>query len=162
MSNYATARMKRLDDMGCKPEQPLSIRKTVSVSENNRTYRADIDKGIQSVVYQIDGKAIIEGNKCDKLIVATKGDLGTAVFVELKGKNISHAIKQLEDTINHRLFLPTPNASENIRARIVTLNSGPTSASKMEFVKAQIRFKRQYNIDLQIRKGTAKDNPITL
>lgn len=162
MGNYAVTRMKRLDDMGIKPEQSLSIRKTVSVSENNRSYRADVDKDIQTVVYQIDGKAIIEGNKCDKLIIATKGDLGTAVFVELKGKNISHAIKQLEDTINHRLFLPVPDASGNIRARVVTLNSGPTSASKMDFMKAQIRFKKQYNTDLQIRKGTTKDNTITL
>ena len=48
--------------------------------------------------YKIDGNIITVGNKCDYLVL--NDDLKTAYLIELKGKDIHHAIKQLEDTLN--------------------------------------------------------------
>lgn len=161
MGKYANDRVERLVASNITPEHTLMSRKTISVAENGRRYSVDIVNGAESVAYPIDGVAISDGNKCDKFVAALRRDDGIAVFVELKGKDITHAIEQLESTIRHKLFMPSPKPDDMTRARIVTLNSGPASASKARFVEAQNRFKRLYNIDLQIRKGTQKDNPIT-
>ena len=48
--------------------------------------------------YKIDGNIIIDGNKCDYLVL--NDDLKTAYLIELKGKDIHHAINQLDDTFN--------------------------------------------------------------
>ena len=55
---------------------------------------------LRSVVrqYKIDGNIITMGNKCDYLVL--NDDLKTAYLIELKGKDIHHAIKQLDDTFN--------------------------------------------------------------
>jgi hypothetical protein len=45
----------------------------------------------------VDGCAIIEGQRCDFLII---GPNDSGYFVELKGCDVEHAIKQLETTIN--------------------------------------------------------------
>lgn len=160
MGNYANERVDRLNSKNVSQESPLMKRNTITVAENGRKYSVDIVNGAESVAYQIDGDAIWDGNKCDKFVAAVKDDNGIAIFVELKGKDITHAIEQLEATVKHRLFMPSPRQDDFARARIVTLNSGPASASKVKFIQAQNRFKKLYNIDLQIRKGSQKDNPI--
>ena len=55
---------------------------------------------LRSIVrqYKIDGNIITIGNKCDYLVL--NDDLKTAYLIELKGKDIHRAIKQLEDTLN--------------------------------------------------------------
>jgi hypothetical protein len=45
----------------------------------------------------VDGCAITEGQRCDFLII---GPNNSEYFVELKGCNVEHAIKQLEISIN--------------------------------------------------------------
>ena len=160
MGNYANERVDRLNSKNVSQESPLMKRNTITVAENGRKYSVDIVNGAESVACQIDGDAIRDGNKCDKFVAAVKDDNGIAIFVELKGKDITHAIEQLEATVKHRLFMPYPRQDDFARARIVTLNSGPASASKVKFIQAQNRFKKLYNIDLQIRKGSQKDNPI--
>ena len=54
---------------------------------------------LRSVVrqYEVDGKIITEGNKCDYMVL--NDDMKTAYLIELKGDRIHHAIKQLEDTL---------------------------------------------------------------
>lgn len=162
MGRYALERVTRLKEAGILPEIPFKDRKTLTIGENARKYTVEMDKDIVTAAYPIDGVAIKDGNKCDKLVTALKGDDGIAVFVELKGKDINHAIQQLEVTVRHNLFTPFPDKEDRSRARIVTLNCGPSSASRAKFVEAQNRFRKLYNIDLQIRKGTQKDNRIIL
>ncbi|MDE5874289.1 MAG: hypothetical protein K2H15_01480 [Muribaculaceae bacterium] len=115
---------------------------------------------MESAVFQIDGNVIKDGQKCDKLLLVRYQDSfdnGTAVFIELKGKGISHAIEQLEATIKNSLFRPYPSPSDKTRARIITPSCGPASASRKNLEEARIRFKRLYNVELKVLKNLQPD-----
>ena len=94
------------------PAQPLTERENLSIKETNTTYKLKFGHRRQSVVYQIDGKIITAGNKCDYLILARQdkpaddGDVEfwKSIFVELKGKEVLHALKQLDATLDNRIF----------------------------------------------------------
>ena len=80
----------------CKDE-----RQSIIVSQDRKSscqHRAK--NNLRSAVrqYKIDGNIIIDGNKCDYLVL--NDDLKTAYLIELKGKDIHHAIKQVDDTFN--------------------------------------------------------------
>lgn len=166
MGEYAAAISQRLEGKGFKPTQPWQSRSVITVSENGKTYRTEISPDSRSAVFQIDGNIIKSGQKCDKLLLATdNSDIptqGNAVFIELKGKDINHAIDQLEATINNQHFKPYPMEKDRARARIVTGGCGPKSSSRMKLEEARIRFKRQYNIELRVLKNNQADNPIIL
>lgn len=161
MADFATDRSKRLQIKGFIPEQNWKKRENVSVSENGKTYKVPVDKNIETAVFQIDGEVIKTGHKCDKFLVALQRkdnyEKGIAVFIELKGKDISHAIDQLEMTIKNPLFLPYPSATDATRARIITAGCGPKSSSRLKFEEARIRFKRMYNIELKVLKNSQTD-----
>lgn len=166
MSDYAVTISKRLEDKGFKPAQSWQSRSVIAVSENGKTYRTVISHDSVSAVFQIDGNIIKSGQKCDKLLVVTDdSDMpiqGRAVFIELKGKDINHAIDQLEAAINNQYFKPYPLEKDKTRARIVTGGCGPKSSSRMKLEDARIRFKRQYNIELRVLKNNQTDNTIIL
>ncbi|MDE7190033.1 MAG: hypothetical protein K2N96_07820, partial [Muribaculaceae bacterium] len=52
------------------PAQSLASRENLSIKETKTTYKLSFGIRRQSVVYQIDGNIITEGNKCDYLILA--------------------------------------------------------------------------------------------
>ncbi len=164
MADYAGRLSQRLEADGFVPSQPWRTRSSISVSENGKTYRVDVNPVGSSAVYQIDGVVIKSGQKCDKLLIAINDSIppqkGIAVFIELKGKDISHAIDQLESTIKNPSFLPFPKAADKARARIITAGCGPKSSSKSKLEEARIRFKRQYNIELRVLKNNQFDTPI--
>ncbi len=161
MADYAYRVSQSLETGGFLPSQPWQNRSSISVSENGKIYRAYINQVCISAVYQIDGNVIKTGQKCDKFLVALNHTVepvkGTAVFIELKGKDISHAIDQLESTIKNKNFTPFPQISDKARARIITAGCGPKSSSKSKLEEARIRFKRQYNIELRVLKSNQTD-----
>lgn len=160
MSNFANRCIKRLLDLGYSPEQKMEERKIISVSENGKTYTVNVKNDAKSIVYQIDNYIITNGERCDKFIGVIKENKGIAILVELKGKDVAHAIAQLETTINNVIFKPFPDPDDKARARIVTSTCGPSSASKIIYEKAKIRFKQKYNLNLAILHSKQKDNDI--
>lgn len=97
----------KLDAFDGQPEQGWKKRKGISVGERGQVYRANFSQEYLSAVYAIDGGIIKDYNivKCDKLVLL---DLDNQtlfeLFVELKGANIQHAIKQVEATLKNPLF----------------------------------------------------------
>lgn len=158
MGNYASSIAERLTAAGFQPEMPLQKRKAVAFGEKGKRYSVEVSEG-STMVYAIDGYVIKDGIRCDKLLIALNDQKGMAVFVELKGSDIMHAVEQLEKTINNPLFSPYPMIKDNTRARIVSAG-GPKSASRSKFIESQIRFKRDYHIEL--RQIGSKDSPIKL
>jgi len=78
----------------------LNTNKIVSVSENKRVFKIlnNTTKSINKV--QVDGCFIIDDAKCDWLFeIAQKDTILSVFYVKLKGSDISHAIEQLEATI---------------------------------------------------------------
>lgn len=165
MADYAVEKSVKLREAGFAPSLEWSRRKCISISENNVRYTAEVIGGRDSAAYQIDG-CVIAGNelKCDKLVLSVDAaaDCGTAVFVELKGRDVAHAIKQLEATLCHPFFRPLPGKKDKgrVRARIVTPGCGPASASRAELEKAKVDFIRKYNCDLRTLKSQQKDGLI--
>lgn len=160
MADYAARTAQRLQDGGFLPEQEWRKRKKVSSSEKGKTYHCPITPEKNCAVYQIDGKVIKAGNKCDKLCIILDENSPATVFIELKGKDISHAIDQLESTLDNNFFKPSPQNTDMVRARIVTNGCGPASASKKDLNKAKIRFIQKYNCDLRVLKSTQNDSPL--
>lgn len=166
MNDYAAARSQRLEKAGFTPIIGWKERSIVSVSENGKSYKVQVNDGLKSAVFQVDGEIIKDGDKCDKYLTVLNSDKteqkGVAVFIELKGKDISHAIDQLEATLKSQQFQPSPRYNDTVRARIVTANCGPKSSSKSKLEKARIRFKTQYHTELRVLKTLQMDNPITM
>ncbi|MBD5210908.1 MAG: hypothetical protein HDS77_06545 [Bacteroidales bacterium] len=129
------------------PKLPLAERENLSIKETNTTYKLSFCKRRQSVAYQIDGNIIKEGNKCDFLILAKQDNAANedekwkSIFVELKGKDVLHALEQLDATIDNNIF-KHPSVNE-VHARIVA-KSFPANNANTEFEKAKRRFKTKH------------------
>ena len=158
MGSYASSIANRLLTAGFHPEQTLQNRKVIAFGENGKRYSVDVNNG-NSMVFAVDGYVITKGIRCDKFLAVFNNDTGIAVFVELKGGEIMHAVDQLEATINNPLFLTYPTIQDLARARIVS-TCGPKSASRIKFENAKIRFLKNYHIEL--RQISSKDSPINL
>ncbi|MCM1490815.1 MAG: hypothetical protein NC095_08320 [Muribaculum sp.] len=160
MVDYSTLCVDQLTQAGFYPSQKWMIRKGLSVSENGKTYMLPIVPAKNSAVYQIDGDVIADGRKCDKLVVIIDNQDHASIFVELKGKDITHAIDQLESTLTHKYFKQNQCNWRNIRARVVTGGSGPTSSASKVVTDAKIRFLKKYHCDLRILKSNQPDMPL--
>lgn len=94
-------------------------RKKVVIEENRKKYELLNPNSDRIANFHIDGGMIPSPNitKCDNLLIDTDSDV--AIFIELKGTDLKHALKQIEvmidklsnDLMNYRIF-----------ARIVTSN----------------------------------------
>ena len=157
--DYADVCARRLESKGFLPEQQWLERRVITVGEKGKKYSASVACPNRTASFQIDGNIIKEGAKCDKLVVALHEDApGTTVFVELKGRDVSHAIEQLEHTLANCMFRPLPAKSDKVRARVITGGCGPSSVSKKVVNQAKIRFLKNYNCDLRILKNGQPDN----
>mgnify|MGYP001097583935 CR=1 FL=1 len=139
------------------PEQEYRIRSAVSVKENGKRYSIRLNEPSNSAVFQIDGDIIKIGQRCDKLILfeTTKTSKWNEVFVELKGKDITHAIDQIEASVNNEQFR---HASIDKRyARIVGKNI-PRNTSSSVLTRAKIRFLKEYKCDLRAVNPGTSDN----
>lgn len=128
----------------------------MSLEERGVKYVMEFNPPVDCAAYAVDGN-IIKGtgtDKCDKVVFTQSTDLLTSIFVELKGSDVAHAIKQLEATINHPLF--SNNRTGKIVARIVSRKM-PANAGNSVVVKAKNRFRAKYNCELLCIKSGNPD-----
>lgn len=137
-------------------EQDWKVRRIVSVSENGKTYILRLNPPKECAVYQIDGHIITSNLRCDKLIIVISDVRDATIFVELKGRDVEHAIKQLESTLSHPIFKQDRNPTDIIRARIVS-NSGPASPANKALNLAKIQFLKRFNCDLRLIRSKSPD-----
>lgn len=145
----------RLSSRGYMPEQPLMLRKLISVKEKGKKYILSFVPAKESVAFQVDGVILKEGDRCDKLIVAIYDDNREAVvFVELKGRNIAHAIDQLEATLKHSMF-----DHKNVikRKACIVGQCVPRNTGNSVVEKARIRFGKMYNCHLKAFSSSSND-----
>lgn len=87
----------------------------------------------------VDGCQITEGVKCDYLIL---DHCHNEYFVELKGKDLPHAVKQLKAAIQQ---LSDKNSTGKKQAIIVS-SRNPSNDTSIQ--RAKVVFKKKYNVEL--------------
>lgn len=127
---------------GYTPKLSLNSRKTLSTSEEGKKYLLDITGSKPSVLYQVDGEIVKDGERCDKLVLVHTGDEGdceqwTEIFVELKGTDVKKALSQLIETAKKSIFQHKSNVER--RARVVATNFPANNANPdVEKLKTQL------------------------
>lgn len=98
----------------------------------------------------VDGCQITEGTRCDFLVLDHQKN---EYFIELKGKDIPHAIEQLEETIKQL----SNSATDTQKTAIIVTSRHPSSDTSIQRAKAF--FKKKYKVDL-ISKNIILEIPI--
>ena len=138
------------------PILPLTLRTNLSVKERQTIYRLNFGKKCLNAGFQVDGKLITTGNRCDYLILANQPidpmeERWQAVFVELKGTDVPHALIQLDATLSNPLFR---NAKVKEKHARIVAKSFPANKANPRFEKAKREFKSKHNCSLkQITSG---------
>ena len=95
---------------------------------------------------QVDGCAIKVGDKCDNLLKEGKADQqGSEYYVELKGEDVGHAMKQIIKTIQ-----TIHNDSSPVMAFIICTNVSPKLSTEVQRFRKQM--KEKYNGTVVIRE----------
>lgn len=139
------------------PEQRLIRRKKISIHEKSTHYSANVDPERETVVFVVDGNIIINGDKCDRLILSKVVGVENSWyghFIELKGVNVEHAITQLEATIRHARCNHV--TLQRKFARIIG-RSFPSNKANPVFEKARARFRKDYDCELKCLKSRQPD-----
>lgn len=146
--------------LGHKPEDPMQERESYSTRERGVVYRLEhIDRECAS--FGIDGKIITEGYRCDKLLLIRcaqdkAGDKWVQIFIELKGSDIEHALKQLESSVSNPIFAHKTNIRRV--GRIVTRGSIPGNKSNPKVAKAIEKLSKEYRCSVKILKSKQPDS----
>jgi len=142
---------------GHTPHHNLADRKELSLKEKRTKYVMRLNTKLPTVSFQVDGRIITSGNKCDFVILIEHNSTRhqwKEVFVELKGTDVEHAIAQIEASVKADI-LKHSTISE-VKARIVAL-SFPSSKSNPKMELAKRHFRKDYNCELKSVKSERPD-----
>jgi hypothetical protein len=128
-------------------------RKIINVEENGRKFVGINAKQKLFALYHVDGCILIEGQKCDFLLL--NADEWIAYFIELKGSDLTHAIRQINTTIT-QLMNDLVNF-KTMNARIVLTKANTPDLKSVELIKLQKRL-RQLNGTLEYKGIILKEN----
>jgi len=119
--------------------------KIVPVNENKREFRIQNNSRYEINTVTVDKCYITSGLKCDYLFeIILNTDIKKVYYVELKGSDISHGIKQLESTIQ---YCKSEHNRVSKEAYIIASKFPKSSTSSQKLKK---EFKRVNNIQLFI------------
>ena len=112
-------------------------RKIVVVQEHKRKYvgRNSQDKLLHICI--VDNCLITTGCRCDYLLLNLQEK--RAYFIELKGRDLVHAIEQIDTTISHYLKDLT---GFRINARVVLTKVNTPDLLSTQFIKLERRLKK--------------------
>lgn len=130
MRNKVEACVLEVDDSQIKFEE--NKRKIIFFNPERHAYKK----------VDVDGCIIKEGVRCDKLLLSA--DECEERYVELKGTDVTHAIEQLEATINR-----LGEHNENRHAYVICTNVAPAIESRIQ-LKMKL-FKSKDNSELKIQ-----------
>jgi hypothetical protein len=106
---------------------------------NPQTHYAHNRKRKLVTQYQIDGVVIKDGNKCDFLVM--NEETSNAYLIELKGSDMVHAAKQLDETAKK---LASQLAGYFLNFRIVANKCKTQEIESTKFKKYKIDWAKKY------------------
>lgn len=118
-------------------------RKHISVCEKKKKYLLHNDQEHTMAVFHVDGEMIQSNDaiKCDNLILDLTNM--TAIFIELKGTDLAHALVQINSTID---MMKNDVAEYSKFARIVTSNR--TNVPNIKANPNYIKLYRKANVKI--------------
>ena len=124
--------------------ETITTNKKIPLEENKRkiTFINKDQNRIRKVI--VDGCVIKDGVRCDFLII---NNMGIEYFVELKGADINHAVKQLECTI----IQISKNAKKLEKYSFIISSRCPKTSTQIQVL--QTKFKRKFNSAFLIREN---------
>ncbi|MCX4338279.1 MAG: hypothetical protein OSJ72_01415 [Lachnospiraceae bacterium] len=123
-------------------------RTNAACEEKGKRYNLVNDKRFTITLFHVDGGMIFgepDVKKCDFLYIVDDLEKPTAIFVELKGKDIYQAIRQVKETIDRY----GTTLQRRIYARIVC-NAVPRLYNDPSISKLRKELMKRYNGNLNI------------
>lgn len=158
------------DGISCVNDETLCIesfdkRPQVKCEEKGKKYIYLNTKALEVMNYHMDGGVIKPDKtvppmtqKCDNVIVA-KNNPQNAIFVELKGEDVTHALEQLLATVLRESELV--KACGRLYARIIMTCAAPRIQTTKEYKALQkIILSKGGNIKLHTRQCVEKDTDL--
>lgn len=129
-------------------------RSNVKCEERKKKYILDNTLKNHIISYQMDGgviksdKSVPEGTcKCDSLLIIDDAEC-SAILVELKGVDVTHALKQIDGTLT--LFKDVFSKFSHVYARAVVTSSTPNLKATPTYTNLKNRLKKTYNGNVKI------------
>ena len=113
-------------------------RKIMNVEENSRKFVGINSKNKPFTLYRVDGCIMMEGQKCDFLLLNCSELL--AYLIELKGSDLIRAVRQINATLSHLLGNLTD--FKKINARIVLTKVNTPDLKSTELIKLEKRIRQ--------------------
>ncbi len=121
----------------------------ISVSENSMRFEIINNRRQNYFIIRIDGCQICgEEQRCDYVIVE---EVNTCYFIELKGSDVSHAVKQLSNTIKLLISNTFICNYDSIECYIVCSQSPSMTASAQSDILLFKRIHRNVKIKIKTR-----------
>jgi hypothetical protein len=117
----------------------LKTDKLIVVEEKKKKFTLDNQNRKNIYQVKVDGCLIAEGCKCDYLFEVD--EITKVYYVELKGKDISHAFEQLVSTVK---FCNSTH-QKILRECHIVMSSSPKISTKIQILKKKL--KNKYNIE---------------
>lgn len=143
-------------------------RNQIKCEENRKKYTLINTSRKCITSYKMDGGIIVEDkhvpngtNKCDYLYIIYADDSHDAILIELKGTDLSKALKQLQNTLT--LFPNVFRTCAHVHGRIVVTSTLPNLRARPEYVNLAKKLERTYHGTLKIaeRQFSEKDTELS-
>jgi len=123
--------------------------KNITVKENQSKFIIVNEQGLEITKIQVDGCLEIEGVKCDWMFTIDNPPI--EIYVELKGSDVKHAFKQLENTIK---VVSRSNTAKRFCYAITT--RCPLTSTEIQ--NQQRAFKKNHNATLRVKNKSDSVN----
>lgn len=126
-----------------------SDKKLFIFTENRSKLTLENRDRVESIKIHVDGCRVNDENiRCDYLHLAK----GIEMFIELKGQDVKHAMKQIVRTME----LLSVNIQTQKKINYIICTKSPLAGPEIQIFK--LEFKRKYNAKLIIQSGQFKDS----
>lgn len=128
----------------------------------SREYRIENVRDVKLCKVKIDDCVIMDAtqNKSDFLMLCCEADKKYAIFVELKGTNIAHAHKQIQNAIN-LLKEEIDNQEYEICARVVVSRFSTPNLEKEGLPELKKKLSKNSNINYDIASNVLIEKKVS-
>lgn len=113
-------------------------------SKNRRSkFRLENPQKASIQVIEVDDCTITQGVRCDYLLILPNGQ---ELYIELKGSDVQHAVKQIARTIEK-----LTQSQSATKLCFIASTRCPINSAQIQTLKK--RFKKKYNAKLTVKNG---------